>query len=122
MPTVRPFLSHTADLPVESFDWGELRWLCNDKLSPGAAQTLGICTIWPKRGNPPHYHPNCEELLYVLKGHGQHSFDDVVVDLEAGMTIRVPSGVRHNLKNTGDGPLECVVTFSSGQRQTVFLE
>lgn len=115
-------ITKRSDLPVETFDWGTLTWLSNDALSPGAPQTLGICRIEPGRRNPLHYHPNCEEVLYVLSGSGLHSYNDDSVRLSAGMTIRVPVGVRHNFHNDGAEPLECLIAFSSGVRETVFLE
>ncbi len=117
-----PFVAAQADLPEESFDWGTLKWLANDRLSPGAAQTLGICHISPGHKNPVHYHPNCEEMLYMLAGHGQHSYNGQLVSLSPGSTMRVPSGVQHNLHNTGPDPIICLISFSSGRRETVFLE
>lgn len=115
-------VKHAHEIPEESFAWGTLKWLCNDRLSPGAAQTVGLSRILPGRRNPLHYHPNCEEVLHVLSGRGRHSFDGEWVDLEPGSTIRIPEGVKHNLVNTGADPLDCLITFSSGQRETVFIE
>lgn len=122
MPERHPWVTDNADLPVEEFDWGTIQWLCNGKVSPGAEQTLGVCHILSGKRNPLHYHPTCEELLYVLAGQGRHRLDDEVVDLRAGMTIRIPVGVRHNFENTSCEPLTCLIAFSSGDRQTVFLE
>src|SRR5262249_40048808 len=122
MKQVTPYTASSEDLPEETFDWGTLKWLCNDRLSPGAAQTVGICHIRPGQTNPVHYHPNCEEVLYLLAGEGQHSFDGQMVELRAGATIRIPAGVKHNLANTGGDTLSCLIAFSSGKRETVFLE
>jgi mannose-6-phosphate isomerase-like protein (cupin superfamily) len=44
------------------------------------------------------------------------------VDLRPGSTIRIPAGVRHNMENTGAEPIVCLIAFSSGTRETVFLE
>jgi quercetin dioxygenase-like cupin family protein len=122
MNTAAAHVFHSDDLATESFDWGTLRWLCNERLSAGAAQTLGICQILPGQRNPVHYHPNCEEVLYLLSGQGEHSFDGASVSLRAGSTIRIPVGVKHNLANTGTDVLTCLISFSSGTRETVFLE
>jgi quercetin dioxygenase-like cupin family protein len=119
---MNPFVIQSDELPQDQFEWGTLRWLCNARLSPGAEQTIGVCQILPGCRNPLHYHPNCEEVLYVLSGHGRHSYDDQVFDLRAGSTIRVPANVRHNLENVGAETLVCLVAFSSGNRETVFLE
>jgi quercetin dioxygenase-like cupin family protein len=117
-----PAVTERDDLPTESFDWGTLQWLINDRLAPGAEQTLGICHILPGRRNPVHYHPNCEEVLTMLAGTGRHSYDGQHVDLRPGSTIRIPAGVRHNMENTGAEPIVCLIAFSSGTRETVFLE
>ena len=117
-----PYVAAQSDLPEESFDWGTLKWLCNERLSSGSPQTLGICHILPGRKNPVHYHPNCEEVLYMLAGHGQHSYNGQVFSLSPGSTMRVPAGIRHNLHNTGPEPIICLISFSSGRRETIFLE
>jgi len=61
-------------------------------------------------------------VLYMLAGRGRHSFEDDHVELTAGMTIRIPVGVTHNLHNLGDEPLVCLIAFNSGTRETMFLE
>jgi mannose-6-phosphate isomerase-like protein (cupin superfamily) len=122
MPDALQFVTTRDDLPTETFDWGTLQWLASDRLSAGAAQTLGICHIHPGRRNPVHYHPNCEEVLHMLAGTGLHSFDGEIVELRPGATIRIPIGVRHNMENTGTEPIVCLIAFSSGTRETVFLE
>ncbi|MFM9964719.1 MAG: hypothetical protein ACKV2Q_26230 [Planctomycetaceae bacterium] len=44
------------------------------------------------------------------------------VALQRGSVIRIPAGVRHNLSNTGSETIVCLISFSSGARETVFLE
>jgi quercetin dioxygenase-like cupin family protein len=117
-----PFVVNSEEVPVEQFEWGTLQWLCNARLSPGAEQTLGICRLLPGRRNPLHYHPNCEEVLHMLAGQGRHSYDGLFVDLRPGDTMRVPAHVRHNLENIGTETIVCLIAFSSGNRETVFLE
>jgi mannose-6-phosphate isomerase-like protein (cupin superfamily) len=53
---------------------------------PGAEQTVGLATILPGKQNPVHYHPNCEEVLYVISGKGVQSYDSRTIELKAGMT------------------------------------
>ncbi len=117
-----PTVIHQSQVAEELFEWGTLRWLCNARLSADSEQTLGLCHILPGARNPVHYHPNCEEILYLLSGTGRHSYDDSTIELRAGDTLRIPRGVRHNLENTGDEVLTCLIAFSSGHRETVFLE
>lgn len=114
-------VTDAAQLPVEQSDWGILQWVCNGKLLPGAEQTVGLATILPGKRNPVHYHPNCEEVLYVISGEGTQSYDGHTVLLKTGMTIRIPANVKHNLLNSGTEPLRTLVSFSSGDRQTVWV-
>jgi quercetin dioxygenase-like cupin family protein len=122
MLDLQSLILHSAQRTAEAHDWGVLQWLCNDRLSPGAAQTLGLCRIEPGKCNPAHYHPNCEELLYVWSGRGRHLLDETWMAVRPGTTVRIPAGVKHQLRNEGDEVLVCVIAFSSGDRRTVFLE
>jgi mannose-6-phosphate isomerase-like protein (cupin superfamily) len=115
-------VTDAGQLPVDTTAWGTLQWVCNEKLMPGAEQTVGLSTTLPGKRNPLHVHPNCEEVLHVISGQGTHSYDGQTVDLNAGMTIRIPAGVKHNLANTGTETLKTLISFSSGDRKTVFLE
>jgi len=122
MLNAETLVTQRDELPEQPFSWGALRWLSNGQLQPGAQQTVGICRIFAGQGNPLHYHPNCEEVLHVLAGRGRHSIDGKWVELRPGTTIRIPVGVKHNLINEGSETMECVIAFSSGDRQTVFVE
>ena len=117
----RDYVTDAASLPVEKSPWGTLQWVCNAKLSPGAAQTVGLAQVYPGKTNVLHYHPNCEEILHVISGGGVQSVDGRFIELKAGMTIRIPAGSKHNLANSGTEPLITLISFSSGERQTVFL-
>lgn len=122
MPNPKLCVTERDELPEQRFPWGTLRWLANDQLLPGALQTFGICHIAPGMSNPLHYHPNCEEVLHVLAGRGRHSLDGQWVTLRPGTTVRIPAGVKHHLINESEATMVCVIAFSSGDRQTVFLE
>ena len=115
-------VTDAAQLPVDQSPWGTLQWICNEKLMPGSEQTVGLATILPGKHNPVHFHPNCEEVLYVISGQGLHSYDGRTIPLKAGMTIRIPAKVKHNMVNTGTETLRTLVSFSTGDRKTVFLE
>lgn len=115
-------VTDAAQLPVEQSAWGTLQWVCNEKLMPGSEQTVGLATILPGKQNPVHYHPNCEEVLYVIAGQGLQSYDGRTILLKPGMTIRIPAKVKHNMVNTGTETLRTLISFSSGDRKTVFLD
>jgi mannose-6-phosphate isomerase-like protein (cupin superfamily) len=83
---------------------------------------VGLATIFPGKQNPVHFHPNCEEVLYVISGQGLQSYDGKSILMKPGMTIRIPAKVKHNMINTGTEPLRTVISYSSGDRKVVFLE
>lgn len=112
----------TDQVEAQAFEWGGIKWLMNMALDSDAAQTFGVVFIAPGQKNPRHHHPNCEELLYVLSGTCEHSLGDETFQLGPGDLIRVPQGVLHNAVNTGWEPLRAIISFSSGDRQTVFVE
>jgi oxalate decarboxylase/phosphoglucose isomerase-like protein (cupin superfamily) len=122
MPGPTLLLTHADAQPIQSFDWGTLQWLCNGEVLPGAAQTLGVCHLHPGKSNPLHYHPNCEEVLYVTQGHGKHLLDDQWVPVRPGSVVRIPIAMKHQLINDGPHTLMTIIVFSSADRQTVFLE
>ena len=85
------------------FPWGAIKWLCNDQI-------------------PLHYHPNCEELIYVLSGQCDHQLGDEVIPLTEGTMLRIPQGVKHNAVNTGWQPIMMIICYSAADRQTIFVE
>ena len=58
-------------------------------------------------------------LLHVISGQGLQSYDGRTIELKPGMTIRIPARVKHNMVNTGTELLRTVISFSSGDRQTI---
>jgi oxalate decarboxylase/phosphoglucose isomerase-like protein (cupin superfamily) len=114
--------ANADDLQLQSFDWGTLQWLANNAVLPGAAQTLGICHLYAGKHNPLHYHPNCEEILYVQHGTGKHLLDHEWVPVRPGSVVRIPMNMKHKLVNDGSDTMVTIIVFSSGDRQTVFLE
>jgi quercetin dioxygenase-like cupin family protein len=117
-----PAAVREADQPALSFDWGAIKWLCNQEIDPEAQQTFGLVFISPGQQNPPHYHPNCEELIYVLSGECDHRLDDAVLHLTPGSLLRIPANAVHCAVNTGWDPVRMVIVYSAADRQTVFLE
>jgi quercetin dioxygenase-like cupin family protein len=112
----------TADRhEIEETDFGRLVWMVAGRLGNSDTMTVGRCYIDPGKANPPHYHPNCDEVLHVLQGTIEHTTDGEVFQMTAGDTISIPSGVHHNARNVGDVQAIFVVSFSSPDRQTVWL-
>lgn len=104
------------------FPWGAIKWLCNDQIDPDAEMTFGVVYINAGEGNPTHYHPNCEELIYVLSGECDHKLGDETIPLKPGMMLRIPRNVKHNAVNTGWQPVTMIICYSAADRQTVFCD
>ncbi|HTV10833.1 MAG TPA: cupin domain-containing protein [Acidimicrobiales bacterium] len=117
-----PLLAHWDPRTATATSWGSVSWLVNGATVAGAEQTLGVVTIEPGQSNPLHFHPNCEEILYVVSGQCEHRVGDQKVDLGPGMCICIPRGAPHCARTTSSERLVVVVSFSSPDRQVVNLE
>ena len=104
---------------VELYTWGEVRWLHaadtgSEKLS------VGEMVISPGGQNRQHYHPNCEEVLYVVSGEVEHTFErSKPVHLEAGMSVLIPTGMIHSTKCLSKEPARMLVAYSSANHQVI---
>ncbi|MGH3165499.1 MAG: cupin domain-containing protein [Trebonia sp.] len=112
-------VARLGDCPVEEKDWGRLVWMVSGALGNSKTMTVGKCFITPGCANPPHYHPNCDEVLHVLRGHIEHRVDDEYVEMTVGDTISIPSGRVHNARNIGTEEAEFVISFSAADRKVV---
>ena len=108
-----------ADATRIDEDWGALTWLASAKIGNAAEQTVGRVTIKAGCNNPPHHHPNCEEVLYLLAGRLEHVAGDEMVVMAPGDTLVVAAGVPHNARSVGDVDADMIVTYSSADRQVV---
>jgi quercetin dioxygenase-like cupin family protein len=112
-------IMRAGDCLVEEHDWGRLVWMVAGKLGNSQSLTVGKCIIKPACANPPHYHPNCDEVLHVLHGVIEHRVGDQYLQMSSGDTIAIPAGQVHNARNAGADDAELMISFSSADRQTV---
>lgn len=63
-----------------------------------------------------------EEFLIVLEGRGEGLVGDETAPVEAGQVVVVPSMVRHDMTNTGDGVLRVLGTFAGSVNIGTFEE
>ena len=104
------------------FDWGNIQWLVSGDRMANAQITFGYVEIQPGRKNPRHYHPNSDEVLFLIEGELNHSLGDDVVHLTAGAAIFIPQSMPHDAFNPGDKTARMVVAYPTGERQMVALE
>jgi quercetin dioxygenase-like cupin family protein len=99
--------------------WGKLIWRVAGSLGNTDQLTLGNCLIDQGQQNGRHYHPNCEELLIVVRGEIVHTWDELEVTMGEGDVIAIPPGVVHNARNVGEGIADLLVCFSTPDRLTI---
>ena len=116
---VEASVARPGDYVTEEQDWGRLIWMVSGALGNSKTMTVGKCFIRPGCANPPHYHPNCDEILYVLRGRIEHRVDEEYVEMKVGDTISIPTGRIHNARNIGTEDAEFLISFSSADRQVV---
>jgi quercetin dioxygenase-like cupin family protein len=118
--TMNAVISDIAKINPIAYDWGALKWVCDEEIAPGCEQSFGFVYLLPGKTNPLHWHTTAQELVYVLSGECDIRFDGQVQRLVPGLTLCIPPGVRHELTNHGWEPFIYVASFSAPRRGTVF--
>lgn len=111
--------------PVQSLDWGVLKWLVTPDDTEGAAMSFGEVILLPGKGHERHNHPGEEEILYVLSGEGSQMLDDGEENwfpVKAGDTIYVPTAMFHATVNTGWEPLRLLAIYNPGGPERLLRE
>lgn len=112
-------LTPAEQVVVDPQPWGRLEWMVSGAIGNSDTMTVGRCTINPGEQNPPHVHPNCDEVLHVLQGTIDHRLGSDLLPMKAGDTISIPTGTTHNARNTGAGPAILMISFSTPDRQVI---
>ncbi|MFI5379735.1 MAG: cupin domain-containing protein [Tepidisphaerales bacterium] len=116
----RIIVSRPADYRTVSQSWGQLTWFVSADQGNCDSMTVGEATLKPGMESPRHVHPNCDEVLHVIKGTILHSLEDgKQVKMSAGDTVTIPKGIAHNARNIGADDAVMIISFSSAQRKVV---
>ena len=104
MLTFRSFVS-VDDVETQSFDWGQLQWLSEPRVTGSTCMTTGIVTLAPGKGHERHNHPGSEENLFVLEGTGRQMIETkdgpITQTIQVGDLIHLEAGQYHSTMNTG---------------------
>jgi quercetin dioxygenase-like cupin family protein len=80
----------------------DIRFLVSNE-SGGARNVCWWRTVFPPgAAHERHYHPNAEEVLYVLRGRGAAGTQDTENEVTPGTAQYIPAGVTHWLRNASD--------------------
>jgi oxalate decarboxylase/phosphoglucose isomerase-like protein (cupin superfamily) len=111
--------------PVQSMDWGVIKWFVTPDDTPGAGVTFGEVVLLPGKGHERHNHPESEEILYVLSGEGDQMLDDGEENwfpVTAGDTIYVPRAMFHATVNKGWQPMRLLALYNPGGPERVLRD
>lgn len=73
--------------------------------------SMGYVTLEPEGGQVPWHNQEQEEVYFVVSGTGQMCLGEEMQELKAGEAVYIPSGVFHQLTNTGTEPLIMIYCY-----------
>ncbi len=106
-------LVHLDDVPPEKMNEGD-GWSITDFRLPigkhnGSSTTVFRARFFPGAVHKKHRHVNCEEIYYIISGHGLAGAGDDRVEVRGGHFHYIPPGVEHWLCNLSDTePIEAI--------------
>ncbi|MBT3908028.1 MAG: cupin domain-containing protein [Rhodospirillaceae bacterium] len=109
-------LVHVDDVTPENMAKGD-GWLISDFRLPfgahnGCSSTLFRARFLPGAVHKKHTHEACDEIYYVISGHGLAGAGDDRVEVRGGQFHYIPKGVEHWLHNLSDtDPIEVVGVY-----------
>lgn len=92
------------ELAVESMPWGRVTWLTGPKQVGAGKLTCMEVGLNPGTGHGFHFHPNQEELIYVLEGRIEQWLETEKRILAAGDCVFIPQGMVHASYNIFQEP------------------
>lgn len=104
-------------------DGSEIRELLAHRNSGIRNQSLAEARLPPGGQTTPHYHPQTEEIYYILAGTGRMTIGEESRDVGPGDAIAIPPGAPHTIQNTGDDVLKflCCCAPAYEHADTVLL-
>jgi mannose-6-phosphate isomerase-like protein (cupin superfamily) len=105
-------------------DGSEIRELLAHRNSCIQKQSLAEARVAAGASTTPHYHPQTEEIYYVLEGIGRMNIGGELRDVLPGDAIAIPPGEVHTITNTGSEVLRFLCCCAPGyeHEDTVLVE
>ena len=76
-----------------------------------AAFSMGFVTLEPQGGQVPWHNQEQEEVYFVVDGTGEMCLGQEKQTVTAGQAVYIPSGVYHQLTNTGHDVLHMIYVY-----------
>lgn len=114
-PYVRTFEKDGVSYPIPGLI-GSSRLIAIDEDTVGAKEiTFGYSEFAPGSSvHKPHIHPDCEEVMYILKGKGISGLNGMDFICKEGDILFVPKGAEHYFYNPFDEPCGFVFLYTKG--------
>jgi mannose-6-phosphate isomerase-like protein (cupin superfamily) len=105
-------------------DGSEIRELLAHRNSCIVKQSLAEARLPAGASTTPHYHPQTEEIYYILSGRGHMRIDAETSPVGPGDAIAIPPGRTHQITNVGTEPLVflCCCAPAYEHTDTVLVE
>ncbi|MGO9108108.1 MAG: cupin domain-containing protein [Thermoguttaceae bacterium] len=81
-------------------DGSEIRELLSHRNSCICHQSLAEARLPVHGATTPHFHPQAEEIYYILEGHGSMQIGNEIRPVDPGDAIVIPPGAQHQIRNT----------------------
>ena len=96
-----------------SLEGRHLRWVVTKENTGAQYCTLAMIRVAPHaRALPAHSHPEGEEIIYILNGHGRVLIDGEIEPVKAGCAVLFPKGKVHMLENLSDEEMKVACFFA----------
>jgi mannose-6-phosphate isomerase-like protein (cupin superfamily) len=109
-------LQHVASFTTK--DGSKIRELLAHRNSCIRKQSLAEARLPVGATTTPHYHPQTEEIYYILEGSGCMRIGNESKDVTVGDAIAIPPGETHQIENTGDKMLVFLCCCAPGYEHT----
>lgn len=101
---MKGFIGNIEDLTRQNRDYRRV-------LYTGQHMQLVLMALLPGEEIGEEVHGETDQFFRVEAGRGEVWIDGRRTEIESEMAILVPAGARHNIRNTGDEPLELYTLY-----------
>lgn len=102
--------------PASAHVWGSMVWLAGSEVGNAKDISVARMQMLPGGEAPGHRHPNCEEVIVVVRGSVEIRVVGEVFRRASGQCAVVPEGAAHSVANIGPDEAELILTYSTGAR------
>jgi quercetin dioxygenase-like cupin family protein len=100
------------DVETQVFDWGNLKWLSEPRITNAERFSMGVVILDPGKGHTNHNHPGVEEVLYVVSGQGVQVVGGEKQTVGPGTCIHIPPDVFHETINSGWEQMKIIAIYA----------